>query len=63
MSKNAAVRIELHHEHDMQVNAGTHKGVSALGRGTELEKRITPLLVVICIIAVLIGLYLPAVQY
>ena len=58
MLKNEPNRIELTDERD---NAATDKGVSPLGRGKwELEKRITPL-VVIAIIAVLIGLLLPAV--
>ena len=61
MSKNAPTRIELTDKRDMHANAATGTEVSPLGRGKwELEKRITPL-VVIAIIAVLIGLLLPAV--
>jgi hypothetical protein len=59
MSKNEPNRIELT---DERVNAATDKDVSPLGRGKwELEKRITPL-VVIAIIAICIALLLPAVQ-
>ena len=62
MSKHAPTRVELTDERDMHVNAATGTEASPLGRGTwELEKRITPL-VVIAIIAVLIGLLLPAVH-
>ena len=54
MSKNEPTRVELR-------DVNETKDVSPLGRGKwELEKRITPL-VVIAIIAILIGLLLPAV--
>ena len=57
MSKHTPTRIELTDERDTHATE-----VSPLGRGKwELEKRITPL-VVIAIIAVLMALLLPAVQ-
>jgi len=54
MSKNQNTRIELTENQ----NAASHK--HRLGLGVELEKRYTPL-VVIAIIAILIGLLLPAI--
>jgi len=56
MSKHEPTRIGL----TTPTNRVDHKEVTSLGGGKwELEKRITPL-VVIAIIAILIGLLLPA---
>ena len=61
MSTNEPTRIELTDKQNKQVDDASAKDVSPLGRDNwELEKRYAPL-VVIAIIAVLIGLLLPAI--
>jgi hypothetical protein len=60
MSTNQPTRIDLTDKNSSRVDEASSTEVSSLGRGKELESRINPL-VVIAIIAVLIGLLLPAV--
>ncbi|MGH9887228.1 MAG: hypothetical protein ACREBE_17000 [bacterium] len=61
MSKHEPTRIELTEKQSEQVNEASHDEDSFLGRiTTQLEGRYTPL-VVIAIIAILIGMLLPAV--